>query len=324
MFLRMFGLSHHKHSGKKLAHAHTSYFGLAVVTLFAGIVPALVIQSRVSADPPALSDTITVSANIDTEAPVITAPADNQRFTASHITISGTCQTDLVVGVFKNDIVAGSTTCLENGTFSLPIDLLFGKNDLYARHFRPGAVSPASNHVIVYFDYLVTATSPNTQDNSQPTSANEETLEKQLIIISEESAKSQPYGKSMVWKIRIVGGLAPYALNWDWGDGTTELISLNQAGEYIGKHTYSNAGDYKIKIKVADSKAQAAALELTAISTGLNFISQLERNLTRENDSRLLWLSLISLFFICISFWLGEHYQAWRTNPRRQAIKRHA
>ena len=322
-----FGLSHHKHSGKRLPHRHTSAFGLAVVTLFAGIVPALIIQSVVTADPPPVSDTITVTADISTNAPVITSPANDQRFTGAQITVSGTCQPDLVVGVFKNDLVAGSTLCLADGTFSLQVELLFGKNDLYARHFRPGAVSPASNHVIVYFDQVVPGTSPTAKHRSlsKPDDTPALALEKQLVIISEESVKAQLQGKSLSWKIRLEGGLAPYALSWDWGDGTTaDLVSLDKAMEYTGEHTYASAGNYQIKIKAADSNGQTAELDLVAIATGLNIINRLERNLIEKTDTQWLWWTLTGSFTVFASFWLGEHFQAWRNAFRRRTTRRAA
>lgn len=323
------GLSHHKHSGKRLPHKHTSYAGLAMITLFAGLMPALMIQSAASADPPPVSDTIAVTANINTEAPIIIAPLNEQRFSAAQITVSGTCQPGFIVGVFKNDLVAGSTSCRADGTFSLQIELLFGKNDLYARHYRPGAVSPESNHVIVYYDqpvHVTPGTSPPAQERSLPRGDDTggEAFKKQLIIISEESAKAQPFGKSLAWKIRLEGGLGPYALSWDWGDGTVDLISLEQAGEYIGKHTYTSAGNYQIKIKAADANGQTATLELVAIATGLNVINRLERNLTSESDSRWLWWSFVILFTVFVSFWLGEHYQKWRDSPSRRSTRRAA
>ena len=322
-----FGLSHHKHTGKRLPHTHTSAFGLAVITLFAGLVPALIIQSAASADPPPMSDIITVTANISTDAPVITAPVNDQRFTSGQIIVSGTCQPGLIVGVFKNDLVAGSTPCLTDGTFSLQIELLFGKNDLYARHFRPGAVSPASNHVIVYYDQIVPGTSPTAQHRSlsKPNDTPALALEKQLVIISEESVKAQAYGKSLEWKIRLEGGLAPFALSWDWGDGTTsDLISLDKVGEYVGKHTYASAGNYQIKIKAADANGQTAELELVAIATGLNVINRLERNLTTNTDSRWLWWAMVGSFTAFVSFWLGEHFQHWRDSSRRRTTRRAA
>lgn len=321
------GLTHHKHSGKQLPHKHTSYAGLAIITLFAGLVPALMIQSAASADPQPVSDTIAVTANIDTEAPTITSPVNDQRFTGAQVIVSGTCQEGLIVGVFKNDLVAGSTPCLADGTFSLQIELLFGKNDLYARHFRPGAVSPASNHVIVYFDQVVPGTSPTAQHRelSKPDDTPALALEKQLVIISEESVKAQLQGKSLSWKIRLEGGLAPYALSWDWGDGTTsDLISLDKAGEYTGNHTYASAGNYQIKIKAADSNGQTAELELVAIATGLNMINRLERNLIEKTDSQWLWWTLTGSFTLFVSFWLGEHFQAWRNSSHRRTTRRAA
>ncbi len=317
-FHNFFGLSHHRHSGKRLPHKHTSYAGLAAIAVFAGLIPALMIQSAATADPPPVSDTVTVTANVNTTAPTITAPNNEQRFTNSLVIISGLCEPGLVVVIYKNDLTAGSGLCETGGTFNVEIDLFFGKNDLYARHHRPGPVGPASNHIVLYYDQfqVVSGASQIGQDrlNLEKTQASD----KQLTIMSKESVKAQPFGEELVWEISVEGGEAPYALSWDWGDDKkSDLISLAKPGEYTAKHTYGAGGSYKITIHATDTNGQAAKLNLVAIATGLTIINRLERNLTVENDARGLWLALVSLPFLLIFFWLGEHYQKWRITLRQ-------
>ena len=75
------------------------------------------------------------------------SPTTGQSFTVNPITVEGTCPAKTLVKVFKNGVLAGSTPCQASGRFTIPIDLLIGKNDLTALAYNanddPGPDSPA-------------------------------------------------------------------------------------------------------------------------------------------------------------------------------------
>lgn len=57
----------------------------------------------------------------------------------------------------------------------------------------------------------------------------------------------------------------------DWGDGTTTVASLSQGsgeGSFFGRHTYTQAGVFKVSVTVADSDADADVVETIAYVSG--------------------------------------------------------
>src|ERR1041385_9148280 len=80
-----------------------------------------------------------------TQAPTISVPKNGQTFSSIPITVSGLCQSGLLVEIFKNDVFSGSAQC-RNGSFSLLVDLFNGQNDLIARVYDAlNQASPDSN-----------------------------------------------------------------------------------------------------------------------------------------------------------------------------------
>ncbi|MFT6949611.1 MAG: 6-phosphogluconolactonase (cycloisomerase 2 family) [Paraglaciecola sp.] len=57
----------------------------------------------------------------------------------------------------------------------------------------------------------------------------------------------------------------------NWGDGTTTIASLTQGsgeGSFFGRHTYTDAGVFKVSVTVADSDADAEVVETIAYVSG--------------------------------------------------------
>ncbi|MBA3758557.1 hypothetical protein H0X10_02920, partial [Candidatus Saccharibacteria bacterium] len=98
------------------------------------------IEGKLSAPPPTTGATISV-------------PTNGQGFRTLPITVSGICQNDLLVKVFKNNVFAGSVVC-KGGSYSIIIDLFNGQNELVARVYDAlDQAGPDSNVVtVVYTD----------------------------------------------------------------------------------------------------------------------------------------------------------------------------
>lgn len=230
----------------------------------------------------------------------ISFPTNGQVFTEIPITVSGICPAELLVKVFKNEVFAGSVVCTGQGTFEIQIDLFSGENRLVARVFdsldQPG---PDSNTVTVRYN----------------DSAAGDGVE-QLILTSNYALRGADAGTTLRWPLAISGGVRPYAIVVDWGDGETSQVALDQAGNFNVEHVYAEPGVYQVIIKATDSRGDSAFLQLTAVANG---------PATQDNAASLtgdtglsgrfiipLWPIYLMFFFIISTFWLGRRYEIRR------------
>lgn len=241
------------------------------------------LEGRISAPPPATPATITV-------------PGNGATFTQNPTTVSGLCPGDVLVKVFKNNVFAGSTQCV-NGSYSVQIDLFIGNNDLVTRVYDSlDQAGPDSNIIqVIYRNPLATATS--------------------LPVLSSNYAKrgANP-GQKLIWPIILTGGAGPYAISVDWGDGTpASLQSLAFAGTFNIEHTYEKPGAFAVVIKATDKDGNTAFLQLVGVANG---------PLSQENSQgqggagiaaappRILWQpAAILIPFLVSTFWLGKKYE---------------
>lgn len=241
----------------------------------------------------------------------ISFPTDGQTFTEVPIDVTGTCPAGLLVKLFKNDVFAGSTVC-ENGSFSITIDLFRGENTLVAKVYddldQPG---PDSNKVTVTFDDGIASQGIN-----------------RVIITSNFSRRGGFPGKAFTWPIVISNGTPPYAIDIDWGDGKSDLISRPIPGEFLPEHTYEKPGTYVIIVKVSDAKGTTAYLQLVAVingpATGTTDGSGGSGESGDESGSIsqrtiikvLVWPMYVLLGLIIVAFWIGKRYEIKRLRKR--------
>lgn len=127
-------------------------YGYAWLIVASNLLLSLFFSSPVMAQTPPASGTIMVTASVTTIAPVITSPLAEKRLNSPSAAIGGTCQPDLTVKIFSNDLPAESTVCGSDKRFSIRVRLSPGINTLTAGHYRPGPVSGLSDKVAVYYD----------------------------------------------------------------------------------------------------------------------------------------------------------------------------
>ena len=294
-------LSHHRHSGRLRPHRETSYALLVFLLMVTTIVVAAVttpIQAALTG-----SGTYSVLAVVPgprpTQPAVITSPVNGQTFQTNPITVMGTCPGGTLVKLFKNGVLAGSIICDNTGHFNLPIDLLIGANALTAVAFntndQAGPDSPAVN---------VTLNVP----------AGGFGFSSELILQSTSYYRGVVPGQQVIWPIEIVGGLAPYAVNFEWGDGTSSLVTRLGPGPFTLEHTYNKAGGYlgafPLIIRATDAAGHTAYLQLTTI---VNDPTAATASTTKGGGTgfnvssvMVIWPALIVLFLIVLAFWLGE------------------
>ncbi len=248
------------------------------------------ITGQIPADPPAVGATISF-------------PLNNEVFTSSPITTTGICPADLLVKVFKNQVFAGSVVCDSAGNFTIDIDLFSGTNELVARVFdalsQPG---PDSNQVTISYDAAAT----------------DRGIDK-LILTSNFATRGADPGMPLTWTLGLAGGVGPYAVSVNWGDGTTEVISLDSAGNFTLTHKFKQPGTYKTIIKAADANGDTAFLQLVSVGNGL-LQGRLDDAATSgqviTRSIFVIWPLYIMVGFVVSTFWVGRRYELHRIRKR--------
>ncbi len=245
----------------------------------------------------------TISSPPPTQGATISLPTNGQAFTTIPVNVSGLCPNDLLVKVFKNNVFAGAVQCT-NGSYSIVIDLFPGTNELVARVYdaldQPG---PDSNVVTVTF-----------RDNRQGAAS-------RVTLTSNYAKRGANPGEDLVWPIILSGGIGPYAISVDWGDGSTpDLISQEYPGVFNITHKYDSPGIYNMIIKATDKDGGTAYLQLVGIANG---------PLSQENGTggsgsgsggdgsdsggtktKILWQpAALTIPFVISTFWLGKKYE---------------
>jgi hypothetical protein len=296
-----FKLSHHRHTGTLRPHQHTSYLSLGILLAIVGLALGYYTASAASPGPQAGSIGIagTVPGKPPATAATITVPRDQQHFGESPITVSGTCPAKTLVEIYKNDIFGGSTICGDDGTYSLSVDLLIGKNILIARVYDAlNQAGPDGIAVTVYYDALPEQAGPLSSLNF---SAN------QLLLNTDSVVRGVFPNQEFSMPLEVIGGAPPYAINIQWGDATNKVIPRSDNLQFNVSHTYKKAGVYQISIQATDVSGRVAFLSVAAIVNG-----QPETAIATTGDSSptnkllLLWPLYTASAAVVASFWFGE------------------
>ncbi|HVS58182.1 MAG TPA: hypothetical protein VHD60_00380 [Candidatus Saccharimonadales bacterium] len=286
------------------------FSALAVTVLLIFAAPATAMADVLNpTNPTSTSNGIegTIPGPAPTQAASIGTPANGQTFTNIPITVSGLCPKGLLVKVFSNNIFVGSAQCT-SGSFSVQADLFSGRNDLVARVYDALDQSgPDSNVVTVTFNdaqFLQYGT--------------------RVSLTSAYAKRGADPGKELDWPITLSGGVGPYALSADWGDGSgTELLSATSTGTITIKHTYTNAGVYKVVVKATDKNGTTAFLQLVGIgngqASGAASGSSGGGTVVTTKTNVLWWPALVMLPVTILAFWLGGRHELF--SIRRQLDK---
>ncbi len=239
----------------------------------------------------------------------ITTPGNGAVFSNIPITVNGVCPSSTLVKIFDNNVFVGSTFCA-NGSYSLQISLFSGQNQLVARVYDAlDQAGPDSNTVTVTFNdaqYLQFGT--------------------HVTLGSSFAQRGAPPGQEIDWPIILSGGIGPYAVSVDWGDGTaTDLLSLQTAGDFTIKHTYKSSGIYKVIVKATDKNGGIAFLQLTAQANGATQSNNKGGNGEAYVKTTVLWwpvLLMIPLIFA--AFWVGRRHELFALRKQIEKNKKDA
>jgi hypothetical protein len=292
----------------------------------------------------AAADDIHVTAKVSAPLPsgpaVITSPGDGSRFTSVPITVSGTCPTDTYIKIFRNNFFSGTAMCTTDGNFTLDIDLFPGQNKLEAKVFNlTDDEGPASVPVTVFYDVPQQPTNTPSGAGVPPRnpSGTSDTLSASqkppFTIRTDFAYRGYKVGQSIEWIFELSGGVPPYALNVDWGDGTNSVISQKIAGKVSINHRYKKVGNgtkgsYKVKDTGSDSEGRQTFLQLflIVVPSGVpGFVSNTLPAGPHISSSwlKLIWPAYLVVILMAISFWLGEHEVLIMLKHRRNLRRRH-
>lgn len=258
---------------------------------------------------------IGVEATIPTAPPAVPAtisnPANGASFSDLPITVQGLCSNDLIVKLFRNGVFAGSAPC-NNGSYSIQTDLFNGANELVAIVFDSlDQEGPPSNTVIVNYSDDV------------------ELLER-VSLTSNYARRGANPNQELVWPIIVSGGVGPYAISVNWGDGNEDLLSVALPGEFSVSHSYDSAGVYTIVVRATDSNNSTAYLQLIGVANGelSSDVAAGSSGSSRGDDAivasrtrtRIIWEPiLIVVPFVILTFWLGTRHQLKRIRAKIEA-----
>jgi hypothetical protein len=160
------------------------------------------------------------------------------------------------VNITKNNVFAGVTSCQDDGTFNLLVDLFDGANFLLARVMDAlGQYGPDSAGVNVFYDAPVLKL-PGGDTG------------KQLFLEVATTVLAVDPGQTSSRSAIIVGGVGPYAVSWDFGDGETQLTSQSTDGVVTGRHVYARPGTYRVILRVTDAQGNAAFIQVITVVNG--------------------------------------------------------
>lgn len=241
----------------------------------------------------------TISAPAPKQGATISSPSNGQSFSQTPIQVSGLCPNGLLVKIFSNNVFVGSARCV-NGSYSLQIDLFSGRNDLVARVYDAlDQAGPDSNVVSVTF---------NDGQFAQ--------FGTRVSLTSSYARRGANPGDTLTWPVILSGGVGPYAISVDWGDGSApDLFSQKSPGTIALKHVYDNAGIYTIVVKASDANKTEAFLQLVGVGNGQ--ASQSSQTVTKNGEkiitknSVVWWPMVVLIPLILIAFWLGRRHELY-------------
>lgn len=306
----------HEHFGRMRGHRHTSYASLLFLLVLAAVL--LVGYSFVAqAAPPAVnpqSGSVGLTGRVNGPPPSVAAtvltPGNGSHTTQIPITVSGTCPKGTFVEVDKNGVFGGAATCQDAGNYSLLVDLFAGRNTLIAKVSDAlGQFGPDSAGIVVYYDAPAAVTSGGTAGQ-------------QLFITTQDIVLGGSPNTTIQRSAAIVGGVPPFAVSWDFGDGQTSLSSQSSAGPISVDHAYTQPGVYQVVLRITDSQGNSAYLQTVTVVNGpVTGFGTTNGNGKAAASGNLLtaWPVLGLAVLMVLAFWLGERRQ--KHKDRQEQLK---
>lgn len=240
-----------------------------------------------------------------TQAATISVPGNGSSFTTSPITVSGICPTGLLVEVYDNNVLIGSSMCT-SGSFTMQASLFSGTNQLSAIDYdNLEQAGPTSN--------INTVTYNNAQFSA---------FGQLVTLTSSFGRRSAGAGAQLNWPLQLSGGSGPYAMSIDWGDGSSAELKSQAVGGVVDiAHVYEKAGIYQANVRVTDANNVSAFLQMVAVASGKVDAAIAGSAANGANGSggnaangkpitKVVWIpAAIAVVLLLPAFWLGRQSQ---------------
>lgn len=298
-----------------------------------------------------IADNFTVSAVVPAasleQGAMITYPADGAILTQTPTIVRGLCPQNSYVKLYDNGLFSGVDICSSAGTFQIEIDLFNGQNVLLAKDFnitdQQGPVTPS---ITVTYQPKQPATNPpvnhKTGGSTYTNKAGVSPEVPPLLLISDFHYQTSVIGRNFSWAIGIQGGVPPYAVTIQWGDGQTSTATYQKPVVFQITHKYSRQGYYVVKVDATDAGGNHRLLQLAAlvklfgapgiVSAGVSasatpakqnvLIALIALLADTQGWLWVAWPSFIIVVLMIVSFWLGERKE-YQDILKRQRHWRH-
>jgi len=186
--------------------------------------------------------------------------------------------------------------CEAGGTFSEVVDLRPGINLITARAINlAGQEGPRSPGILVTY----------APASGQSILANPLSLTTEQILVGAWT------GEALQWSVGLSGGTAPYALSFDWGDGSDpDIVSQPSAGSIGVSHVYASTGNYTAKVSVTDASGAVDSLRLLMLVHSRQVAAA--GSGSDNNQLYIAWPLYGLVVIMAFSFWLGERFERRR------------
>ncbi len=336
-------VAHHKHTGRRIGIAFTSYTVLYFILVLTGA--TLFFASNAAQADQTVSGSINLTGRMKGPVPQFPAtfiePSNDSKVGTNTITIRGTCQSGLYVELFRYSTFAGATLCGNSGEFQLTVSLRPGQNNFIAKMSDADAqYAPDSSVLTIFYEIpkklKVDGTGTQATNPNDPNSQNQNNPPnyEPLIVTTSLSRKAYPINKVGTLKYTIIGGIAPYAVSINWDDGSqNDLFSLTNGGEQSALHRFTKSGQHVVSITISDGLNNKTTIQtivsVTRDYTGVAgvispkcvpgsadyFSSEcyVSSRVAQILDS--VWPAFGIAVLMTISFWFGERIVAARITP---------
>lgn len=135
-------------------------------------------------------------------------------------------------------------------------------------------------------------------------------------IIANCITRSIAAGQTVTLPIRVTGGVTPYKLSINWGDGTIDNKDVADTEFHNYQHTYQSAGIINVGLKTTDSRGSFSFLQTviqvngTGVTTGTTKNSNAPITSIVSGARDLLAKAPIPIYFAALAlflgFWIGD------------------
>jgi len=286
----------------------------------------------------------------------ITFPTNNTTTKSPQIQVVGTCEPSTLVATYSNGSFVGSSMCTSGGDYTTTIQLQVGVNMLQSQDYdglnQPGPVTaqvqitreqdpvPVTTPIPTQTPTITTTSTPTVATVpadivpdltppvvvAAPQPADNPCFESSKkgastldvpTILTKCINRSVATGETITLPVRVTGGMAPFALSIDWGDGVIESKSVLDTEYHNYDHTYAAAGIIRVGLQTTDSNGSTSFLQTVvqingtpvAATTGTpSTLATITANLGSiwtEAPVPLYWAAVT----LVLGFWFGDVFQ---------------